>query len=114
MSKISLVRGTSKEIGFALSTPDGKPYMLTDGDILRFGVKKTAQDKAYQIRKDLTASDQNAEGLCVMKLKPSDTAELYLGCYRYDVGLQTGDDYIIVIEEADFVLRSNVTTYEGG
>ena len=88
--------------------------MLADGDILRFGVKKTAQDKAYQIRKDLTASDQNAEGLCVMKLKPTDTVGMFLGCYRYDVGLQTGDDYINVIEEADFVLRSNVTTYEGG
>ena len=106
MQPIQIVRGTTLNIGVALFDQSGNPVELDTGDILRFGVKKQPDDTEYLIVK--TTSTLVADNY-VFALGPSDTASLDFARYFYDIGLQTGSDYYMVVECSYFDVTPNIT-----
>lgn len=110
---ISIVRGTTLDLQVSIRNKDGSPYSLGEGEILRFGVSKHAGDKTYLFTKEMTASDAEEESY-IFTINPADTANLEFGCYAYDVGLQSGNDYYNVIECSDFRVAHNVTRWADG
>ena len=110
---LSIVRGTTLDLQVSIKNSDGSAYSLDEGEILRFGVAKHAGDKAYLFTKEMTANDADG-GSYAFTINPADTANLEYGCYAYDIGLQSGDDYYNVIECSDFRVANNVTRWADG
>lgn len=111
---ITMVRGTTQTISINLADATGAAYVLAEGDVLRFGVKKCPTDKQCLLIKELTSAnaDENTAGLYVLNLSPADTEPLDPGYHFYDVGLQIGTEYINVIECSKFELLPNITSRE--
>ena len=60
-------------------TKDGETYELTDGDAIRFAMKKTYKSSACLIMKDINIDTM------VLKLDPEETEGLPIGSYVYDI-----------------------------
>lgn len=110
--KISIVRGTTNTFAVAIEDEDGELYELESGEVLRFGIKRRAEDDEYIFELEATSSDADTDGAYPFALGPTDTIELPFGTYIYDVGLQSGDDYYNIIPPSDFVISKNVTSWE--
>jgi hypothetical protein len=41
-------------------------------------------------------------GLFILTINPQDTLKMPCKKYKYDLGLQSGDDYFMIIPESDF------------
>lgn len=106
---LEVIRGTTKSFSVNITDANGEPYSMEDGDVVRFGVKRESGDEAYLIKKEVTEGEN---GVFTFTLDPEDTIGLALGWYKYDIGLQTGDDYFNVIPYSRFVLAPNVTEKE--
>lgn len=109
---IKMVRGTTQTIPIYLADATGAAYVLAEGDVLRFGVKKDPKDKECLLVKELTSAnaDENTAGLYVLNLSPADTEPLDPDYLHYDIGLQIGSEYINVIECSKFELLPNITS----
>lgn len=94
---ISMVRGTSQTFNITLLDPQKQAYFLAAGEVLRFGVKLRPEDRSCLIEKELTAADLK-NGVYPVKLTPEDTASLGCYTYYYDAGVQSGEDYWIVLD----------------
>lgn len=105
---ISIIRGMTNTFNITLTDPEGNPYFLGDGEVLRFGIKRNTAERQCCIRKELTAADLK-NGVYPIKLTPEDTAGLPCGGYCYDAGVQIGEDYYIVIPCSRLEITSNVT-----
>lgn len=112
MQNIEMVRGTTHAVAIQLADELGDVYTLSDGEVLRFGVKQTHNSTGYLIEKALTVDDLR-DGAYVMALKPSDTEDLACGRYCYDIGLESGEDFYNVVKCSDFILHHNITCREG-
>ena len=112
-NEIRIIRGTTAYIDIQLEDAGGEAYILTDGEVLRFGVKLSARSENYKVLKELTSANINdgSDGYILM-LSPDDTEELPYATYSYDVGLQVGQDYFNVIPRAPFVIAPNITSRE--
>lgn len=108
---IRMVRGTSRTFSVSVTDANGNPYTLQSGEKLIFGVKKQAADEELLICKVVTDC---VDGVCTVELDPEDTIELAVGKYYYDVGLQSADDYYIVVELSNFNIAANVTKWGDG
>lgn len=108
---IRMVRGTSRTFEIAVTDADGNAYTLRDGEKVIFGVKKNTNDEELLICKVVS---ECTDGVCKVELDPEDTANLAVGKYYYDVGLQTGEDYYIVVELSNFAITANVTKWGDG
>lgn len=106
---IKVIRGTTKTLRVRITDAAGAPYILQDGDIVRFGVKRSADSSKYLIEKEVTGA---ADGAVIIILSPEDTAALDHGQYKYDVGLQSGENYFNVIPYSAFVILPNITAKE--
>lgn len=110
---ISIIRGTTKSIDIKLADDSGGAYILQSGEVLRFGVKTSAEQIDYILVKTLTAANLNSAGdAYTLTLMPTDTEEMEFRRYCYDVGLQSGDDYYNVIPCSDFIVEHNITNRE--
>ena len=109
---IEVVRGTSHTFRISILDEFGQPYVMQPGEILRMGVKDEVDAQEYVLEKEVDYTF-NIGGEYIIILQPSDT--LFLDCkkYWYDVGLQSGVDYFMVIECSPFVVRQNITSVEG-
>lgn len=105
---IEIIRGTSKVLAVNISDINGTEYTLQSGERLLLGVKKQLDDKEYTIIKAVT---DKTDGEYSFKLMPSDTADLPSGNYYYDVGLESGLDFINVIPPSDFIILPNVVRH---
>jgi hypothetical protein len=103
---IRMVRGTSKTFKIAVTDANGDPYTLQAGEKVIFGVKKQAADEELLICKVVTAC---TDGICEVELDPEDTVDLTVGKYYYDVGLESGEDYYIIVEMSTFSIAANIT-----
>lgn len=107
---IRIVRGTTN--GFTVTVKDdaGDPYAISEGEVVRFGVKRTPSDTQYLIVKENTTT--SATGEYGFSISPSDTENLAFGSYWYDVGLQSGSDYFNIVVASPFEISYNVTEWE--
>ena len=83
-NNIKIVRGDTAEITVKLES-GGEPYVFTENDYLKFGVKRSAFDSALVIEKDIPTDT------CKLVLDSEDTANLEFGDYLYDVRLYSVD-----------------------
>ncbi len=108
-AKLKMVRGSTQMIEIQVVGPEGEPYALLEGEVIRFGVKNSDCSGGYLVKKDST---ELIEGIARIVLRPEDTIEMDPGRYCYDVGLQSGSHYYSVVKYSDFILEPNVTWKE--
>ena len=108
--QIEMVRGTTSTQQIRLME-NSEPYILSNNEYIRFGVKEAGYTSRILIDKKFTSSDQDEDGVIEFKIMPNETASWPVKTYKYDIGLQSGEDYFIVIPESDFVLKQNITSY---
>lgn len=110
---LSIVRGTSNVFGLAITNADGTPFVLEDNQTLVFAVKRKLKDEDRVLIKKVTHSVE--EGTFYLELFPSDTMDLDIGKYYYDVGLQYGGSvFFNVIEASVFEIKANVSQLGDG
>ena len=109
---LSMVRGTTLSLALSVQDADGNDYTLQAGEVLRFGVKKKPEDTDYIFVKEAGPADMDEDDKYVFTVNPSDTEDKPFGCYYYDVGLQSGENYYNVIEASNFKIAFNVTEWE--
>lgn len=90
--KMTVPRGASVTYNLTFADPEGKPYVLADGELVLFGVKKYRDDDEYVLFKTLTHTDRH-NGVYPLKFCPEDTQHLACREYFYGVGVQSGEDY---------------------
>ena len=113
MAEATVRRGTTNTFNIALRKENGDFYTLASGDVLRFGVKVRASSTKYELLKELTIANINAAGdAYVLQLDPADTEGMEFRTYCYDIGLQTGSDYFVVVPCSDFIVHHNITKRE--
>lgn len=110
--KLVIPRGTTFRAVIPLFYDDGSAYTYTSGDVMRFGVKPC--DLSGELLISKTLSYDTDEGGFVLELAPADTAELDIGTYLYDIGLESGSDYFIPIECDEFIIGRAVTQISSG
>ena len=110
--EIEMIRGTTSVQQIRLMEED-QPYFLSEDEYLRFGVKEAGYNTRFLINKKFTSKDQDKyTGIVEFKIFPDETIKWPIKTYKYDIGLQSGEDYFIVIPESDFIIHQNITQYE--
>ena len=107
---IKMIRGTTFKQSIHLKQ-NGENYSLNPGEILRFGVKESGQQTRYIIMKEWTPADV-VDGVFTLVIEPQDTLKMPYKKYKYDLGLQSGEDYFMIIPESVFQLCENITKWE--
>lgn len=78
-------------------------YQPTEGDTVRFALKKHYCDPKPLIMKEIPSDT------LLLKLEPEDTKGLCVGEYVYDIELTFSDGFVdTFIKEAPFILRPEV------
>ena len=109
---ISIIRGTTNTFGIALTNEEGAPVLLEEGQVIVFGVKKNPKDIDCIFVKRTTGL---VDDVYCFTIEPSDTIDLEVGRYFYDVGIQHGDSiYYNAIESSIFNLEQNITKLGDG
>ena len=108
---LSIVRGTTMSIIIAIDQVNGEEYTMANDDTLRFCVKRNASDSDYVINKEITNASSK-DGGYELVLSPEDTENLDVGRYYYDVGLQIGGEYFMIIETSIFNVTQNISARE--
>lgn len=106
---IEMVRGRTEYIELhATDEESGAPIVLASGEVFIFGVKKDIDDQGDPIfAHAATATDE--PGVYVVKIKPEDTADLPTGVYYYDIGLESGGEYLDGVKPSTFTIMGNAT-----
>ena len=111
---IEMIRGTTS-IQQIVLMEDGHPYILSSDEFIHFGIKEAGYQSRILVDKIFTHKDQNkTTGEIEFKILPEETKKWPVKTYKYDIGLQSGEDYFIVIPESDFVVKQNITGYVEG
>ncbi len=108
-NELRMIRGTTQTLEVRLLSPDGSAYKPLDGDVLRFGIRYDEDSSSYLLKKE---TSELTGGIGRFMLEPEDTTLMECGCFKYDIGLQSGDLYEMVIPYSDFVLLPNITAKE--
>lgn len=110
MAEIALVRGDTLKLTLTdIRLSDGTEYVLSDTDIVYLDVKRYQNDKTAVIRKSATKADYIDGGLSFIFL-PTDTVELPIAEYWFDVRLFVDDDNIYtIIPQSKFRIVQNIT-----
>lgn len=78
---ITLTRGDSFAADIGIFQPNGHPYIPTEGDQVRFAMKKNVKEEEVLILKEIPI------GTMRLVLEPEDTKDLDFGNYVYDIQL---------------------------
>ncbi len=108
-TQLRLVRGASHTLEITVCGPDGKPYGLQEGDVIRFGVKYDGASSGYLVKKE---TETLVNGVTHIEIAPEDTMDMAAGEYKFDIGLQSGEGYFPVVRYSDLILEPNVTAKE--
>lgn len=110
---LEIVRGTNNAFGLTITNEENdEEYILENGQALVFGLKMNPLDEQRILTKKITNS---VDGAYYLELVPSDTENLPIGMYYYDVGLQSGPSvFYNVIETSPFKIKPNVTKLGDG
>lgn len=93
-NEIYLSRGDSAVIGVDIVDEEGDPYVIRQGEVVKFSLKKTTDQ--CRVIFDKTFELDNEE--YVITLEQDDTIGLSFGDYAYDVTLITEDGVYTIIE----------------
>lgn len=99
---ISIIRGDSATINLSIKNRNSdEEYILLDGDIVRFSVKKDISDNDILIQKTFENNQ--------IKIEHLDTKNLAFGEYVYDVELQYANgDRDTIISPSKFIILAEV------
>lgn len=101
---ITLTRGDSFAADISIVQPNGDPYIPSEGDQIRFAMKRNVKEEEVLILKDIPIDTLR------LVLDPEDTKDLDFGSYVYDIQLtkSTGEvdtfitkSTLILTEEVD-------------
>lgn len=92
---LQIVRGRSAQIRLAVYDGAETPHAWEDGERVIFAVKRNPDDDGRALEKSITPT---SDGLVTIELLPTDTKELQLGTYWYEISLEAGDDILPLIE----------------
>lgn len=110
---IEMIRGTTS-IQQIVLVEDGTPYILSPDEFIHFGVKEAGYSSRLLIDKTFTQRDQDPKtGEIQFKILPKETSNWPVKTYKYDIGLQSGSDYFIIMPESDFIVKQNITSHLG-
>ena len=102
-NRITLTKGDSFYATVGMTDTEGHAYTPQEGDVIRFGVKKSVADKECVIEK--VVPNDTLE----IYLAPDDTQHLPTGSYVYDVELTYADgNKDTFINKAQFILADEV------
>lgn len=107
-------RGQAKTLGLTVVDGQGKPYNLTGATVI-MTVKESAESQNVLIRKTSETPTQAIitsprEGLAQIFLMPSDTKNLSIKQYVFDVWVVTADGKPYpVVEESILELKPSIT-----
>ena len=89
---IHLVRGDTLEAQITIKQND-EDYVPVEGDVIRFALKKNEfnHSKTQYVNKEPLVLKQIPTDTLVLRLNPSDTAELDFGTYAYDIQITMAD-----------------------
>ena len=89
-NSVTLVRGDSGTLKVDIAYSDGKQYVLQDGDVLKFTMRKKVESEEIVLQKTLEED--------ILHIVPNDTVNLEFGVYVYDIVLlmYTGDVFTII------------------
>jgi hypothetical protein len=80
--KITLTKGDTFKATISITYPDGEPYVPSEGDTIRFALKKEVDDDtAPIIYREIPINTM------VLVIRPEDTKRLSYGNYVYDIQL---------------------------
>lgn len=100
---IYLTRGDTANFELELIREDtGEPYVLEEGDVIRFSMKHFISDRTVLVQKDIPDT-------FILLIEPSDTSDLDYGEYCYDISLTKFDGYKeTFIENRNFIITPKV------
>ena len=115
MAEITLVRGDTLKLTLTdIRLSDGTEYVLSDTDVVYLDVKHYQDDETAIIHKSATKADYVGGGLPFVFL-PSDTVNLPIGEYYFDVRLFVDvDNVYTIIPMSKFRIVQNVTDIPKG
>lgn len=100
---IELTRGDTLHLDLVIHDAEGEPYVPSEGDSVRFKMKKTFRSADTLIEKDIDTSSMS------FVIAPVDTAELPFGEYVYDIQLTTAAGEVdTIIPRAKFKVLAEV------
>lgn len=100
-TSITLTRGDSFAADIGIFQPNGEPYVPSEGDQIRFAMKKAIKDEKVLILKEIPIDTLR------LILDPEDTKHLEFGTYVYDIQLTKASG-----EVDTFITKSNLTLTE--
>ena len=115
MAEITIVRGDTLKLMLTdIRLSDGTEYVLSDTDVVYLNVKKYQGDVTPVISKSAVKADYVDGGLPFVFL-PSDTVNLPIGEYYFDVRLFVDvDNVYTIIPMSKFRIVQNVTDIPKG
>ena len=100
---ITMTRGDTLTVQIGINKSDGTPYEPSEGDVVRFALKKDYSDKNPIILKTIDNED------LTLTLLPSDTKQLAFGDYVYDIELTQEDGTVdTFVAKARFKITEEV------
>lgn len=100
-TSITLTRGDSFAADIGIIQPDGAPYIPSEGDQIRFAMKRNVKDEEVLILREIPIETMR------LVLTPEDTKELEFGSYVYDIQLTKSTG-----EVDTFITKSTLTLTE--
>ena len=102
-TKITLTRGDSFAADIGIYQPNGDPYIPTEGDSVRFAMKKNVKDTEVLIFKDIPIDTLR------LVIDSEDTKGLEFGTYVYDIQLTKSTGEVdTFITKSNFILTEEV------
>ena len=103
---IEVWAGEDKVLTVNAVTAAGTPHAFAAGDVVSFGIKRTADDTDYIIYTE-TTSDGNSGNTCDITISGASTAPLK-GKYIYGIGFTSNGNFCPIIPEAGFTVRRSI------
>ena len=101
--RITLTRGDTLKTKVGMTYKTGDVYTPSEGDSLRFALKKNYKDEEPLILKTIPIDT------CILHLEPNDTKDMKFGSYVYDIEITFANgDVDTFIDKKEFVLTEEV------
>lgn len=104
-TSISVTHGDTLDLTIEILYPDGSPYVVRDGDVIRFALKQRYTDAEPLICKEIPHAGMN------LRLEADETKQLRAGgpSYVYDIQITMEDGTVCTfIDRAKFTVTEEV------